>query len=127
MAKKKVPPLTRKESGDSDVSLLAQPLGRLARRVAKAVLKELMRQRAEAPKKRSKRGTRALLDSLDLQDLEAALPAMVERALFHAMTARTRQGTALRMSLIAALAQAEMAGEAKAGSSRHSEKSDHGA
>jgi hypothetical protein len=96
--------------------LPADPMSVLGNKVAKAIVKELKRLGDAVPAKRSKKLPAGSVGGLTPQELQIRLAEVALKILVRALTSRAAKGTALRMSLIAKLAVAEMGVEAEGGS-----------
>lgn len=93
--------------------LPADPMTVLSNKVAKAIVKELKRLSEAEPAKRSKKLPAGSVGGLTPQELQVRLAEVALKVLVRALTSRAAKGTVLRMSLISALAQAEMEAQAE--------------
>jgi len=107
MSKSKPQASTKKTPAAQSTRLLADPLSVLGDKIAKAVAKELKRLSDAAPAKRSKKLPAGAVGGLDPEQLKVRLAEVAEKVLVRALSSRSADGTALRMSLIAVLAQVE--------------------
>ena len=111
MPKSKTQSSTKKAPASSRAPLMADPIGVLGAQIAKATTKELMRLAGTAPHRRSKKATAGLFAGVEAKELEERLCEVAGKSLERALLSKTAKGKALRLSLIVALAQAELAAE----------------